>query len=146
MKSRAYNIFLTIIGLLIVVLVIFTIYVATHRASELEGIIIYKEDITYEDEVLRTYDEYSAFLNKYSALGKLNEKDFIKYDYLIDYIPYVEDMTIKSINVVINDNYINITYDVNKKIDNDTAKLLISFIPIEKNNIDELPEINQIFK
>ena len=146
MKNNKYNVFLTIIGVLIVVLVIFTIYVATHRASELEGIIIFKEDIEYENEVLKTYDEYVTFLDKYSALGKLDEDDFVKYDYLIDYIPYVENMTIKSINVVINDDYINITYDVNKEIDNESLKLLISFIPIEKNNIDELPKVTQNFK
>ena len=130
MKNNSYNILLSFIGFLIVILVIFTVYVATHRASELEGIIIYKEDRTYENEVIRNYDEYVTFLDKYSALGKLDEDDFIKYDYLIDYIPYVEVMTIKSINVTINDDFISIDYDINKKLDDNSVKLLINFIPI----------------
>ncbi len=146
MIKNKYNLFLTIIGILIIILVIFTLYVATHRASELEGIIVNREDRTYENEVLKTYSEYLTFLDKYSALGKLDEDDFIEYDYLIDIIPYAENMTIKKINVIINDDIIRIEYDINKQLKDDSEKVLINFIPIEKNNIDVLPKVTRSFK
>ena len=55
-------------------------------------------------------------------------------------------MTIKKINVIINDDIIRIEYDINKQLKDDSEKVLINFIPIEKNNIDELPKVTRSFK
>lgn len=121
-------------------------FIATRNVTDIEGIIIKDENLNYETKLITTYAEYEAILNEHNALGKLTEADFEEIDCIVDYIPYMKDMSINNIDVnVLDEDTIKISYSLSKEVE-DTGKLLIYFIKVDKGSIPEFSEVEREYK
>ena len=123
-----------IISITLVILLVIATWLTKKYDNNIESVVIVKDDNeSYEKMVIRNYNDYQEVLTKYNILGKLRENDFTSNDYILDFIPYVEDMQIINIAININDNNISINYETKPKIINENEKILINFIPIPKD-------------
>ncbi len=147
-----------IIGLLTVGVIItaafFGIFIANNSINQtntIDGIVVNIGNNTdYTSKMLREYEEYQDLLKKHDiSIEKkkmLTKKDFKKYDYIIDYIPYDNDLKMtKSINVEVLEGGVEITYYLNHEVKTED-KLLLYLIPIPKNEIPNYSLANRIFK
>ncbi|MEG0976989.1 MAG: hypothetical protein RSF02_00365 [Bacilli bacterium] len=138
-----------IIGVLIVVLLVSSIILgfvmSQNKTKDIEAFIVLKETgKSYDTLFIKTYEEYNETLKKYNALGKLTASDFTENDYLIDFIPYKKNMSIKNISVELGEK-IKIDYEVNLEL-KDNDKLLINFIPLKKGLLSEIRPVEQSIK
>ncbi len=113
------------------------IYLGTRGNSYrevVEGIVIKKDDNTYYNPTLiKTYEEYVAFLADYDIheLVFLTANDLNTNDYIVDFINYDDTLEFyDEIEVEVLDTQINLTYHVNKVIE-DSDEILMYFIPID---------------
>ena len=144
-KGITLYLFLGILILLAITLIIAT-WLTFKNNNNIESVIVdSKINLANENLVLKNYEEYQAFLTKYDILGKLTNNNFTNYDYIIDVIPYENDLQIISININISNDF-KIIYETNPKINPDGQKNLINFIPISKNTISKLKKIDHEFK
>ncbi len=137
-----------IFGILILLTIslIIATWVTMKNSNNIETVIVDQEiNFPNENLVLKNYEEYQAFLTKYNILGKMTNKNFEEYDYIVDIIPYENDMQIISININISNNF-KIIYETSPKVKEESQKRLINFIPISKNTISNLKEIDHEFK
>ena len=134
MKQKWILISFFIISITLVILLVIATWLTKKYDNNIESVVIVKDDNeSYEKMVIRNYNDYQEVLTKYNILGKLRENDFTSNDYILDFIPYVEDMQIINIAININDNNISINYETKPKIINENEKILINFIPIPKD-------------
>ena len=111
-----------------------------------DGIIIENKFDNYDSMLIKNYDEYIELLKKY----KINEQVFLtngdleENDYIVDFINYDNTLKIYNINLEFTDNGINLEYEINKEINNNSKKL-IYFIPINKNSITDYKLNNREF-
>ena len=118
-----------------------TYFVTYYNVKTFEGLIVNKDDdYDFKQEILTTYSDYQDVLDKYNGMGKLTSEDFTDRDYLVDFVPYVKDMTINDIEIEVMDKNINIIYTIDKDVSK-SNKLLVNFIPVEKGKIIEFDEV-----
>lgn len=143
MKTRNI-IFIVSIIILITILIIVSFILNMHK-TDIESAIIQKEDtMEYIPLFIGNYDEYNDILLKYHILGKLSNNDFYAQDYIVDFIPYQKNLKIINIDIQVS-NKIKIIYKTNPQITN-SNKLIINFIPIQKNIINNEKIIEHEFK
>ena len=103
------------------------------------GIIINKKGSEQTTKLITSHEEYTDLLNEYKIndVVLFTNNSFNDNDFIVDFIDYEKDLDIKDINLEIEDDGINITYNVNKKVKS-SKKYLIYFIPIEKGLMSEI--------
>ena len=106
-----------------------------NKTSIAEGIVIPKDnDKDYSIKFITNKKDFDELSNKFNVQDKLDVNDFEKYDYIIDFIPYDNNLLIKDIDLVISGNNVNLTYYTNKEVKN-YDKYLVYVIPINKGTI-----------
>ena len=137
MKKRKIIVIILII-LVIIIAGGLGIYVGSRNTENLsiaEGIVINKEnDQDYNVKFITNSEEYNDLINKFNLKNKLNINDLDTNDYIIDFLPYENDLIIKDIKLEIDSNKISLTYYLNKKI-NSNEQYLVYMIPIKKGTI-----------
>ncbi len=98
------------------------------------------------NRLLTTYDEYLKLLDDYKIndVVLLTNNDFETKDYIIDYINYENGLEISDIEIMIADNGLELSYKVNKVIENNDSYLMY-FIPVDKGSIVNPTVINRKF-
>lgn len=112
------------------------------------GIVLNKlNDYEYESVLIKNYNEYEELLKKYNVSGVefFTEDDFEKRDYIVDFINYNDELIINNIDIEIVDNGIILNYQVNMEVESD-EKLLMYFIPLDKNLINNLNIVDRSFE
>ncbi len=104
--------------------------------------------INYNTRLITTYSEYETIVNENGIVinnkAKLEEKDFKKHDFIVDFIPYDNTLKVNDINLNISGNDVTIDYNVNKEVRSDT-QLLVYFIPLKKGQITNFNLANRHF-
>ena len=103
--------------------------------------------INYNTRLITTYSEYETIVNENGIINnkaKLEEKDFKKHDFIVDFIPYDNTLKVNDINLNISGNDVTIDYNVNKEVRSDT-QLLVYFIPLKKGQITNFNLANRHF-
>ena len=75
-----------IFGILILLTIslIIATWVTMKNSNNIETVIVDQEiNFPNENLVLKNYEEYQAFLTKYNILGKMTNKNFEEYDYIV---------------------------------------------------------------
>ena len=149
MKRR--KIFIIILTIVVIIISgLLGIYFGNKNKKALsiaDGIVISKEKNTiYGTKFITNLKQYEGFIKDYNLEGIINkdEVNFKVYDYIIDFIPYNNDLIIKDINVNVANEGIVLKYNLNKKISND-KQLLIYTIPVNKNTIKKFKLIDRKF-
>ena len=104
--------------------------------------------INYNTRLITTYSEYETIVIENGIVinnkAKLEEKDFKKHDFIVDFIPYDNTLKVNDINLNISGNDVTIDYNVNKEVRSDT-QLLVYFIPLKKGQITNFNLANRHF-
>ncbi len=101
----------------------------------------------YSTKMITTYDQYQKVLAENGLMAEkdtLKEKNFKKKDYIVDYIPYGEDLKVRNIELTVQNNSASLIYYVNKSVE-ENEKLLLYFIPVKKGSIKEFTLANRKF-
>ena len=105
--------------------------------------------INYNTRLITTYNEYETILSENNInidkKDKLKEKDFQKYDFVVDFIPYDSSLVVDNIDLNLTDEGVIINYKVNKSVEANT-QMLIYFIPIKKGKISNFVLANRHFE
>ena len=57
----------------------------------------------YSPVIIRDYTTYFNILNKYQGEIRLKPEDFRDYDYILNFIPYQENLKIKKTHVIVSE-------------------------------------------
>lgn len=152
MKYNKQKIVIGVIGAVVVILsaLLGYLWAKLEKSKTIDGIVVpIRITANYEIRFITTYDDYLQVLDENyideDGKGILKEKDFKKFDYIVDYIPYDEKLEVKSINVDVVDGGANLKYVLNHEVGS-TEEMLIYFIPVEKDLISEFSLADRTFE
>ena len=144
MKKKWQLISFFVLTITLTIILLIATWLLKINQNGIESVVINKDNnISYEKEVIKDIGKYQEILSKYNILGKLTSNDFENNDYILDFIPYEENLEI--INIAINiDNAGNvlIKYETDPPIGENKEKILINFIPIQKGILESDTIIN----
>ena len=134
MKKNWQLISFFVLTITLTIILLIATWLLKNNQNGIESVVIKQSnDISYEKEVIQDLSRYQEILNKYNIFGKLTNNDFKNNDYILDFIPYQKDLEIINIAVNIDNNGdVLIKYETNLKKDENSEKILINFIPIQK--------------
>ncbi len=132
------------LSLSVIIIILVVIWHGLKENNIMSTVIPKDNQKDYNSIVIHDYPTYFTTINKYQGEIKLKPEDFRDYDYILNFIPYQNNLKIKKSHVIVGEE-ITVIYKLNKPI-TDANEYVINLVKINKGIIKKELEINILYE